>query len=550
MKKLKAFTIVELLVVIVVIGILATITVMSYSGISQKASLASLQSDLANAANKLKAYQVIYGSYPTLDASNCPSAPAVDVNYCLKFSPSSSIATTPFAGYVVNNTTTPKTFSLTLTNNDRQGVVTESSKPSILTPAPLDPVADWIATPQGDHYGNYYDPVSKSWATVTRSTPKTIYDPATQHIYDVPANYLAINPWSAYQPGGNGSAAVIEEARTNYLVNSYGVANTGGKWNGARGVMVGCSGIAQWSIRDGVYSSTAQQVEYTGVSADTGGLMQFYPPGYTSLAAAPGESFTASVYVRASMSEGATALLYLQAFNGSTYISGVTKSIVADGSWHRVEVTYPSLPANTTGLSTRVQANGITDGRSIDIAIDAYQLEKGTFATSYIPTTNVIVLRNADAVTISTAGWEAAKGTFASAHGSVNSASGTGYLFSSNVDGLNRTYLAQTASGVLTSVVRLGDNPYNAVLGGATGARVSMMRYAVGEKVAAFSSGLSIVRGSTEQPGDAMLNTTANIGHQGNGAYTNAPISRLVVYSNALSDTDIQSLSTNIKDGP
>ncbi|MGB4420213.1 MAG: hypothetical protein WBI29_00200, partial [Candidatus Saccharimonadales bacterium] len=80
-----------------------------------------------------------------------------------------------------------------MSSNDIQGIITESSKPSVLTPAPLDPVADWIATPQGDHYGNYYDPVSKSWANVTRSTPKTIYDPTTQHIYDVPANYLAVN---------------------------------------------------------------------------------------------------------------------------------------------------------------------------------------------------------------------------------------------------------------------------------------------------------------------------------------------------------------------
>ncbi|MGB4420240.1 MAG: prepilin-type N-terminal cleavage/methylation domain-containing protein, partial [Candidatus Saccharimonadales bacterium] len=141
-RRKSAFTIVELLVVIVVIGILATITIVSYNGITKRAALASLQSDLANAATKLKSYQTLYGSYPTLDANNCPTAPTVDSNYCLKLSPGSSIAVAPFAGYIPNNSTTPQTFSLTLSSNDIQGIITESSKPSVLTPAPLDPVAD------------------------------------------------------------------------------------------------------------------------------------------------------------------------------------------------------------------------------------------------------------------------------------------------------------------------------------------------------------------------------------------------------------------------
>ena len=58
----KAFTIVELLVVIVVIGILAAITIVTYSGISQKAVEASLQSDLSGASKQLKLSQVDNGN--------------------------------------------------------------------------------------------------------------------------------------------------------------------------------------------------------------------------------------------------------------------------------------------------------------------------------------------------------------------------------------------------------------------------------------------------------------------------------------------------------
>ena len=86
-KQLKAFTIVELLIVIVVIGILAAITIVSFGGITGQANVASLQSDLDSNSRKLQLYYTQYGSYPTtLDGSNCPSAPTADTNYCLKAS--------------------------------------------------------------------------------------------------------------------------------------------------------------------------------------------------------------------------------------------------------------------------------------------------------------------------------------------------------------------------------------------------------------------------------------------------------------------------------
>lgn len=46
MNKLRAFTIVELLVVIVVIGILASITVVSYSGVQTRAQVDKMKADL------------------------------------------------------------------------------------------------------------------------------------------------------------------------------------------------------------------------------------------------------------------------------------------------------------------------------------------------------------------------------------------------------------------------------------------------------------------------------------------------------------------------
>lgn len=121
------FTIVELLVVIVVIGILAAITIISYTGISSRATVSSLQSDLTNASQQLKLYQVLYGSYPTsLDSSNCPIAPNIDKNYCLKLSTGNTNN-----HYQSDNTVTPQIFSLEIVSaNNTSYRITDNSKPS------------------------------------------------------------------------------------------------------------------------------------------------------------------------------------------------------------------------------------------------------------------------------------------------------------------------------------------------------------------------------------------------------------------------------------
>lgn len=63
-KKLRGFTIIELLIVIVIIAILAAIILVAYNTIESRAQSSALQSDLENAKKKLTLYQVDQGSYP------------------------------------------------------------------------------------------------------------------------------------------------------------------------------------------------------------------------------------------------------------------------------------------------------------------------------------------------------------------------------------------------------------------------------------------------------------------------------------------------------
>lgn len=116
----KAFTIVELLIVIVVIGILAAITIISYTGIQNKAVVASLQSDLNNASQQLKMFQVDNSAYPTVNS--CP-APTIG-KICLKASNGTAYH------YSVDNSSNPQTFCLTATKGTQSYKITNDSTPS------------------------------------------------------------------------------------------------------------------------------------------------------------------------------------------------------------------------------------------------------------------------------------------------------------------------------------------------------------------------------------------------------------------------------------
>lgn len=121
-RKQTGFTIVELLVVIVVIGILAAITAISYSGVQSKAIEASLQSDLNNAAIKLKMDLIVDGVYPATLA-------AADGGKGINPSPGND-----FNNYFVDNVSNPKTFALQVTGpNNTIYRIAENSRPTIVS---------------------------------------------------------------------------------------------------------------------------------------------------------------------------------------------------------------------------------------------------------------------------------------------------------------------------------------------------------------------------------------------------------------------------------
>lgn len=65
MKSRRAFTLVELLIVIVVIAILAAIAIVAYNGIQQRAEAQKVEATVMNYVKTLELYRAAHGQWPT-----------------------------------------------------------------------------------------------------------------------------------------------------------------------------------------------------------------------------------------------------------------------------------------------------------------------------------------------------------------------------------------------------------------------------------------------------------------------------------------------------
>jgi hypothetical protein len=408
-------------------------------------------------------------------------------------------------------------------------------------------VADWLATMQGDHYGNYFDLVSKQYAIVSRAGAKTIYDPLTSHIYDVPANYLGVNPRS---DGKTGSEAVIEEGRTNYLTNTYGANNSSNKWTGW--TYSSPVGTPTYSLTKGVYSTTAQRTQYTGIGGDSNSAFVMWQTSAVGSYSA-GDTATASFYVKASLS-GCNFYATMDAFTSTgTHIAGIGTYPGVSSSFSQLNFSYSNLPAGTSYIQFQVGVYGINSGSTVDTTVDAVQLEKGTFATSYIPTTGAAVARNADNVTIPTTGWSSSNGVVGIVAGDSPYRSSTTTIgrtwYWNGSGGYLSGYSGYSSELYMTTYTPGGGTAFGTLVNATTGYHTRLGRWNVGSIVRSFVDNIPDTRTDTYSVAVTGMDNIASIGGYGSNYYCGG-IQRLVVYSSALSDSDVATVTSAIQNGP
>jgi hypothetical protein len=175
-----------------------------------------------------------------------------------------------------------------------------------------------------------------------------------------------------YDSVGGCPSLLLEPGRTNLIPNSVG----GG---------TGYDTIGSIVVTNNFANSPNNTITSTRVNASAG-VWRYRNASTTSLL--PNTTYTFTVYVKSNTSENQTFRMLL-------YNATFSPDLVATTQWQRFTFTLTSLPTVT-------QIHGIGPGvtnNSADIQTWGWQIEQGSYPTSYIPTTTNTVTRVADSFT-------------------------------------------------------------------------------------------------------------------------------------------------------
>lgn len=235
--------------------------------------------------------------------------------------------------------------------------------------------------------GTYYDSTG-TLQTAASGAPRFDYDPATH----------------------TAKGLLIEEQRTNYLLYSH--TFSAANWS--------LSGTSKTLVTDTAPDGSTNTVYEIAVSA--AGTSKSTSQGVTTNQT----GYVASVYLKAGTSTTANVGLYnTSTLSWGTPSSGATGRILSGpgtivvhpnavgGSlfkvtglsstdWTRVQIVVPSFSTNRFYIYPN-DYPAQTIGNSVKIW--GAQVELGSFATSYIPTTTTTVTRAADTLTVTTGSW-------------------------------------------------------------------------------------------------------------------------------------------------
>ena len=385
--------------------------------------------------------------------------------------------------------------------------------------------------------------VSKTFSdiiTFTRASTATYFNSAGT------LTSAAINePRLDYNPSTLAAQGLlIEESRSNLATYSAQFDNASG-WTMGSGIIVTSNVI---TAPDGTIS--ADQLASSGA---TGFLEKV-------LAITSGTTYTFSCFFKKQNTSTVTILLYGTHFNSgganvtgtynldtgvATGVNGTASMVSVGNGWYRCVLTKDA----TTSGSFSQQAIRLANATA-DLYAWGYQIEAGSFATSYIPTTTTALTRAADVASVNTLSpwYNAVEGTlFAEAQKIANDPTTTFPRLACFDDGT----LANAIQIVWNpGVSRLYGNIQNSSVTqadvGTNGiTQTNVNKIALGFAANNFAASINGAAVSTDVSGSIPTVTTFKLGSvSGSGQYANSYLRRITYYPRRLSNAELVSLTS------
>lgn len=187
---------------------------------------------------------------------------------------------------------------------------------------------------------------------------------------------------------------IVEGASTNLISNTDGTSHSSGLWNGwLEDTDFPSPSRSNPLIPDltSIAGATSQRVQYVGVGDGYYG----WNPELRTLAGTvdPGDVLTISYWIRSRTGSNCFYFAFIGFYQASdAFISGNSVEVNAYPYWTRISFTT-TAPALTSRVDCFVDVDSVA-GSVVDMEVYGIQVEKKSYATSFIPTGASPVTRN------------------------------------------------------------------------------------------------------------------------------------------------------------
>jgi hypothetical protein len=331
-------------------------------------------------------------------------------------------------------------------------------------------------------------------------------------------------------------ALLVEPAATNLCLQSEAFNTTWTRVSGGTGLLPVITANAVVAP-DG--TTTAETIVFDRGSATSGSANFSQVQQVINLATSG--TYTLSVYAKATAAGDVGKQFYIRAKD--TLVSGALTS-----SWVRYTSTETGVAAGNTSIMIG-NRGGFTANQSVSVDLWGAQLETGSVATSYIPTTTGTGSRSADVISVSGA-----------VSGSIGQTEGTIYaevdvrnfpqidrpivqLFN---DVNNRIriegFFFSPSFGLKATVTVLGSNVANITF---TITNAGIYKLAFAYKQDDFAFYINGVQRGTDIGGNIPSNlSTIHLGHNNGSGQFNDRIRAVALYNTRLTDAELATLTT------